>query len=138
MTNKEVLTSCLLRGFSFCSYTIMATEKAFVKLNRFRPLVRHSIVYAYLNLLSSPSTSNITSSIFSWGNPGDTRIIRIPRTIQFNVDEEGNVGPNMIIRNSTGYPSWDNEVKKALARWKFKPAQVSRRIATITFHFYLK
>ncbi len=86
------------------------------------------------------TASDIVTGVFpaypSWAK--EKGLKEVTMTIQFYVDEEGNVGPNMIIRNSTGYPSWDTEVKKALARWKFKPAQVSRRIATITFHFYLR
>ncbi|TET22572.1 MAG: TonB family protein [Candidatus Stahlbacteria bacterium] len=58
--------------------------------------------------------------------------------VQFRVDKDGNVLPTMLAVRSTGYTNWDNEVKETLALWKFKPAQVSRRIATITFHFYLR
>ncbi|TKJ42944.1 hypothetical protein CEE36_05505 [candidate division TA06 bacterium B3_TA06] len=58
--------------------------------------------------------------------------------VQFRVDKDGNVLPTMLAVRSTGYTNWDNEVKETLARWKFKPAQVSKRIATITFHFYLR
>lgn len=83
------------------------------------------------------TASDIVTGVFpaypSWAK--EKGLKEVTMTIQFNVDEEGNVGPNMIIRNSTGYPSWDTEVKKALACWKFKPAQVSRRIAVITFTF---
>lgn len=85
------------------------------------------------DLIASDIVTGVFPAYPSWAK--EKGLKEVTMTIQFNVDEEGNVDPNMIIRNSTGYPSWDREVKKALARWRFKPAQVSRRIAVITFTF---
>ncbi|MCK4334138.1 TonB family protein [candidate division WOR-3 bacterium] len=59
-------------------------------------------------------------------------------TIRFAADAAGNVLPTMIVAQSTGYPNWDSQVKSALARWKFKPADgIGKRNATITFRFIL-
>ncbi|MBD3284991.1 TonB family protein, partial [candidate division WOR-3 bacterium] len=47
---------------------------------------------------------------------------RVTISISFTVDASGNVQPTMLVRTSSGYTKWDNEVKRALRGWKFKEA----------------
>lgn len=57
--------------------------------------------------------------------------------ISFRVDEKGNVLAVMEILESTGYPAWDEEIKKTLLKWKFREGEGIRR-AVITFIFILQ
>ncbi len=58
--------------------------------------------------------------------------------ISFSVDANGNVMPVMTVLRSTGYPNWDEDIKRALRRWKFKPSNLRIRRAIITFVFVLE
>ncbi len=57
----------------------------------------------------------------------------------FTVDSQGGVLPGIAVKQSTGYPEWDQEVKKTVSRWKFKQAPgIESRAGTITFRFVLQ
>lgn len=58
--------------------------------------------------------------------------------IDFSVNQQGDVSPTMIIRRSTGYPNWDEDVKAALKRWKFTSSEKLKRTGRITFRFVLE
>jgi TonB family protein len=60
-------------------------------------------------------------------------------TLGFTVDSRGSVLPGIAVKQSTGYHDWDQEVKKTVSRWKFKPAPgVETRAGTIAFRFVLR
>jgi hypothetical protein len=53
------------------------------------------------------------------------------------VGPDGEVSPTLIVKRSTGFPQWDNEVKTALKKWKFKSSETLHRNGRITFKFVL-
>ncbi len=57
--------------------------------------------------------------------------------IDFSVNRKGEVSPTLIVKRSTGFPQWDNEVKTALKKWKFKSSETLHRNGQITFKFVL-
>ncbi|TET21383.1 MAG: TonB family protein [Candidatus Stahlbacteria bacterium] len=65
---------------------------------------------------------------------GLTNVIII---IDFWANQQGDVSPTMVVRRSTGYPNWDEDVKTALARWKFTSSKKLKRTGRITFRFVL-
>jgi len=86
------------------------------------------------------SPSDIVTSPFPAYPPWARQkgLTNVTVTIRFAADAAGNVLSTMIVVQSTGYPNWDSQVKSALARWKFKPADgIGKRNATITFRFIL-
>jgi TonB family protein len=60
--------------------------------------------------------------------------------LEFTVDSEGNVKPNVVVRRTSGYPKLDESAIRALRQWKFValPEGTSRdEVGTITFTFSL-
>ncbi|MBN2380884.1 TonB family protein [candidate division WOR-3 bacterium] len=72
----------------------------------------------------------------SWAKEKGFSKVRI--IISFSVDASGTVQPTMVVRTSSGYTQWDNQVKQALRGWKFKEAQGPVRKGQITFWFILQ
>ncbi|MBN2378661.1 TonB family protein [candidate division WOR-3 bacterium] len=70
----------------------------------------------------------------SWAKEKGYSKVRV--TISFSVDASGTVLPTMVVRTSSGYTQWDNQVKQALLGWKFTEAEEVRK-AQITFWFVL-
>lgn len=57
--------------------------------------------------------------------------------IDFTANQRGDVAPTMVVRRSTGYPQWDEEVKATLRSWKFTSSDKLKRSGRITFKFVL-
>ncbi|MBN2378552.1 TonB family protein [candidate division WOR-3 bacterium] len=66
------------------------------------------------------------------------KINEIKGTLKFSADSNGQVDSLIIIRQSAGYSRWDNQFKKALMKWKFKPSKLEKRSAEITFTYSLE
>lgn len=58
-------------------------------------------------------------------------------TVEFFANSKGEVSNVMVVKRSSGFAEWDVLVKQALAGWKFKPSNATRRFGRITFQFVL-
>lgn len=57
------------------------------------------------------------------------------------VEPDGRVKPNIVVFNTSGYPEWDEIVKKTLLSWKFEPLPAESNVLQsgyITFRFILE
>ncbi len=61
--------------------------------------------------------------------------------LEFTVDAEGNVKPNVVVRRTTGYPKLDDSAIRALRQWKFAPLPAGQEnkeeVGLITFNYSL-
>ena len=61
--------------------------------------------------------------------------------LEFTVDAEGNVKPNVVVRRTTGYPKLDESAIRALKQWKFAPLPAGKEnreeVGLITFNYAL-
>lgn len=85
------------------------------------------------------SPSDIVSSTLP-RYPGFARakgLTNVLIVIEFTANQKGDVAPTMVLKRSTGYPQWDEEVKATLRSWKFTPSDKLKRSGRITFRFVL-
>ncbi len=56
-------------------------------------------------------------------------------TLRFTIDPEGDIINISIASSTTGFSEFDNEIKRAVSRWKFGPVKSGNTTVTIPFSF---